>query len=744
MAMRSVLRNLSGARSSAAAIAQAAAAHDKGGNPSSLSGDERLQMLDAIEEEGIAWFWATNAENHLTYLSASAARHLGEDVRIFGQPLGQIMETVGEDEENGPERSLNFLLTAHQKFADITVRLETGQGPVWWSLTGRPHFGENREFLGYRGSAKDISELFQQRRDASRLAQFDALTGLANRHRMSRRLATILASCRASKRSCAMLMLDLDRFKQVNDTLGHPAGDDLLKQVAQRLRRVITENAEIGRLGGDEFQIILPDIDDRGRLGELAHRIIQMISQPYSIEDSRAIIGTSVGIAIAPYDGLEPDDLTKAADLALYASKDGGRGRYRFYSNDLKDSAQERREIEEDLRGALARGELELHYQPVVRAADHMLSGFEAQIRWNHPERGYVSPAQFLPVAEDSGLASPIGAWAIRQACEDAAHWPGSLRVSINVSEQQFNSEELASIVAKSLGATGLMPERLELEIAESVFMGDVELVDRIFSQLKKLGVRLALDEFGTGNSSLSYLRKTPFDCIKIHPSFVRECTETGSPNAAIIAAIVSLANALGMETTAEGVEAMDELELVCDRGATNIQGFVYSRAMPQADVLDKVGSGDLRFEPSGPPMHRAERRTVYRRIGVIHENHRYEAVLRNLSRTGARIDGLLDVPVGTELVLDLGEGQLVVATVRRSQDATQGLEFETPLISNGSDGLCTRYRISPYALAAAGMPLRSLPPGDYPLIGNGQNGQPAGRPRFMQVDLSAASGRAA
>jgi hypothetical protein len=263
-----------------------------------------------------------------------------------------------------------------------------------------------------------------------------------------------------------------------------------------------------------------------------------------------------------------------------------------------------------------------------------------------------------------------------------------------------------------------------------------------MFARLKKIGVKLSLDDFGTGYSSLGYLRRAPFDKIKIDQSFVRGCTESDNSNSAIIAAIVSLAEALDMDTTAEGVEAMDELELVRKRGARTVQGFIYSRAVPQDQVLEKLADGNFTYEPAGPAKQRSQRRTVFRRIGVIHEDHRYDAVMRNLSATGAMIEGLLDVPVGTDLVLDLGEGQLAVGTVRRSQDASQGIEFETPLISDGADGLCTRHRISPYVLAAAGMPLTSLPSGQYPLM-NGKHSS-SSRPRFMQVDVQMGASRAA
>ncbi|MEO6152572.1 MAG: EAL domain-containing protein [Croceibacterium sp.] len=626
--------------------------------------------------------------------------------------------------------------------AILTVRIDHGDLQLFWALTGKPHFGPDNQYLGYRGSAKDISNVYEQQRDASRLAQYDSLTGLANRHRMLKRLTATLTAYKAAKRSCALVMLDLDRFKQVNDTLGHPAGDDLLKQVSQRLTRIVPAGSEIGRLGGDEFQVILPDLDDRGKLGDLAQRMIQMISQPYSIEGSRAIIGTSVGIAIAPYDGIEPDELIKSADLALYAAKGGGRGQYRFYSNDLKDSAHEQRAIEEDLRDALARGELEMHYQPVVRASDNMVTGFEALMRWNHPDRGAISPSVFIPIAEETSLIVPLGEWALRQACADAAKWPGDLWVAVNVSAQQFTSDTLPMIVTNALASSGLNPRRLELEITESVFMGDAFAVEKMFARLKSIGVKLSLDDFGTGYSSLGYLRKAPFDKIKIDQGFVRGCTEPDNANSAIITAIVSLASALNMVTTAEGVETMDELALVRELGTTNVQGFIFARAVPHDEVLSKLESGDLKYEANGPDKHRSERRTLFRRIGVIHEDHRYEVVLRNLSRTGCMIEGLLDVPLATELVVDFGEGQLAVGVVRRTREATQGLEFETPLISDGADGLCTRHRISPYVLAAHGMPLQSLPAGHYALPP--REGGSAGRPQFMQVDVQMSSKRAA
>ncbi len=705
----------------------------------------RVELLDNFEELRLGWFWATDAKGRMIYLSESATQVIGGATEsVIGKALGELFVPDRHDDPDKAERPLPFLISARHSFSDLPARLAIADGKeeYWWSITGKPHFDAEGNFLGYRGAAKDITLTRERERDASRLAQYDTLTGLANRHRMERRLKATLTAYKAAKRSCALLMMDLDRFKQVNDTLGHPAGDELLKQVAQRLGKVIGSEGEIGRLGGDEFQVILPDIDDRGRLGDLSQRLIQMISQPYSIDGNRAIIGASVGIAIAPYDGVEADDLVSSADLALYAAKGGGRGQFRFYSSELKAGARLRKQVEEDLRDAIQQDELDMYYQPLVEAGTGLVRGFEALMRWNHRENGWISPGTFIPIAEETGVINDLGDWALQRACRDAKDWPGELTVSVNVSAVQFSNVDFSSNVQRILEITGLPASQLVLEITESVFMADPHATQRMFEKLKQLGVGLALDDFGTGYSSMSYLSRAPFDKIKIDQSFVRGATEDGNNNAAIISAIVGLAKALGMETVAEGVEAQDELDLVTSHGATLIQGYVYAKALPQSEVMERLEQGGLQYEVVGPSKHRAERKTVFRRIGVIHEDHRYEAMLRNLSRTGAMIEGILNIPKGTELVLDLGEGQLVVARVRRSRDAVQGLEFETALVSDGSDGLCTRHRISPYSLAAAGMPLQALPPGYYPLVNNDRQDGQKSRPQFMEVQTSFSSKR--
>ena len=713
--------------------------------PSPLPGSpaeqrQALRLLHDYENSGLGWFWSTGADGCINYISDCVAERLGRKrEELLGQPFHSLF-ILDRDDDDHVERTLPLILSARKTFAELAVRAAVEGDETWWSISGRPQVTSGGDFLGYYGNGLDVTESRRSQKDASRLAQYDSLTGLANRHRMSKRLIATLKAYAAAKRVCAVLMIDLDRFKAVNDSLGHQAGDELLKQVAQRLGRVVTETGcEIGRLGGDEFQIMLPDIDDRGRLGEIAKTVITMISQPYSIEGSRCVIGASVGIAIAPYDGIHHEELVRSADLALYASKAGGRGQFRFYSSDLHDEAERRRRLEEDLRDALAHDQLSLVYQPVVETKTNKVVGLEALMRWAHPELGEVPPALFIPIAEECNLIGAMGDWALRQACGEAAQWPGRVRVAVNVSPAQFANAGFSNVVTQALAASGLHPERLELELTESIFLNDGQATDEMFTALKMLGVRLALDDFGTGYSSLGYLKKAPFDKIKIDQGFIRGVTEPGSRNVAIIKSIVSLAEALDMDTTAEGIEAHDELAMMKKLGVNQIQGYIYARPVSFDEVHEAMATGEWTIEPEGPSKYRQERRTVLRKVGLIHEDHRYEVTMRNLSRTGAMVEGLVDVPLGTPFVVDFGEGQLAVGVVRRSAGSMQGLEFEAPLVDDGAGGLCTRHRVSPYVLAQAGMPLQALPTGSYPMQLMQQPGAALSMPKFGQVDLSKA-----
>ncbi len=702
--------------------------------------ERRASLLGSLEAAELGWFWASDGSGRLIYMSDPAAKRIAENPEnLIGKLISEIFLDDDEADSNERQRPLKFQFAARNSLRPTAVKIECEDRTVFWEIAGAPRLSGDGDFQGYHGIARDVTATVAKQRDEDKLSRFDSLTGLLNRYRITHKLATTMTSFKQLGRCCATMLLDLDRFKQVNDTLGHPAGDELLKQVAARLTRIVGDKGEIGRLGGDEFQVVLPDIDDRGELGDLADRIIQMLSQPYSINGSRAIIGCSVGVAISPFDGDEAEALVKAADLALYSAKGGGRGQFRFYSDDLRDQASHRHQIEEDLRDAIAKNELEMHYQPIVRAGEHDVACVEALMRWSHSERGMISPADFIPVAEEVGIIRELGEFAIEEVCRTVADWNTHICAAINVSAVQFASDNLIDVVRNAINRTGVKPEQVELEITESVFVGDVDRALRLFAELKKLGVRLALDDFGTGYSSLSYLREAPFDKIKIDQCFVRGCTDQDSNNAAIVAAVVSLAKAMKMQTVAEGVETKDEMTAVTELGVTHLQGALFSRAIPASDFEERLRSGDLVFQPLGPEKFRADRRTEFRKINLYHENAQYRVVLRNLSRTGAKIEGLLDVPLGTEFVLDLGGGQLIVATVRRSEGFSQGLEFEQALVSDGADGLCTRHRVSPYQLDQAVNSFEDFSNQMLATLTNSAKGN--ARKSFMEVDVSATRG---
>jgi diguanylate cyclase (GGDEF)-like protein/PAS domain S-box-containing protein len=635
-------------------------------------------ILRSFEETGQGWFWETDRRGLITYISPKAAMALGKTTEeIVSRPLSEIVDpTQGAADA---ERTLAFHLSARSAFHDVEVRAATAGDERWWALTGRPVYDSYKNFCGFRGHGTDLTEKRRSEQQVSRLAHYDSLTGLANRVQMSQALEQILAAPSGRERACAVLMLDLDRFKHVNDTLGHPAGDALLKQVAQRLERAIGGAGRCGRLGGDEFQVIVPGHQDRNMLGHMAQEIINSLSQPYSITGQSVVIGASVGIALAPEHGANSDELIRNVDLALYAAKDAGRGVFRFYAEDLHAAAEERAELEQDLREAITKGELELYYQPVVYAADEKIVGFEALMRWNHPKRGWISPAKFVPIAEDAGLIDRMGQWALRTACADLARWPRSIRCAVNVSALQFANPELPTIVANALAHAGVAPSRLELEITESVFLNDNSGTDAMFKALKRVGVRLALDDFGTGYSSLGYLKKAPFDKIKIDRSFVQGATEEGSRNGAIIASITQLAEALHMDTTAEGVETLDELELVRLLGCSHIQGYIYFKPMNASDATALV-SGDLVAEADGPQCARAPRQNLLRKVAVVHNGNRLNATLRNISESGAMIEGLWNMPAGSALRIEFSADKSVTAQVRWSRENRVGVEFHAPL----------------------------------------------------------------
>ncbi|MGC1270699.1 MAG: EAL domain-containing protein [Croceibacterium sp.] len=635
-------------------------------------------ILADYEETRQGWFWETDRRGLLTYVSSPAAKAIGRSQQsLIGQPLVQLFD-LGDTGQEG-ERTLMFHLSARSSFQELAVRAASDRDVRWWSVSGRPVYDSFANFVGFRGSGTDLTERKRSQEQATRLARYDSLTGLANRLEMSQALEKILASPREASRACAVLLLDLDRFKQVNDTMGHPAGDALLKQVAQRLERAVGKMGQVGRLGGDEFKAVLPGRIERRVLADLATEIIHSLSQPYSIDGQRVIIGASVGIAVAPDDGTTSEELIRNADLALYAAKDGGRGRHHFYAQDLHAEAEARSQLEEDLRDAITQGNLQLFYQPVVSMATEQITGFEALLRWQHPEKGWINPQKFVQTAEDSGLIMQIGEWALRTACRNLATWPEEVLVAVNVSPLQFANPQLPAIVTSAIAQAGVDPSRLELEITESVFLDDNAGTDAMFAALKAIGVRLALDDFGTGYSSLGYLKKAPFDKIKIDQSFVRGATQPDSRNGAIIASITSLAHALGMDTTAEGVETMDELDLVRMQGCTHVQGYIYERALSAEAASERLLTG-LGAVARGPRSARAPRQKMLRKVVMDHHGQLYNGTIRNISDTGALLEGLWNVPVGTIFQVDLSDSHRVTCTTRWCLDDRMGVEFTHPL----------------------------------------------------------------
>lgn len=642
-------------------------------------------ILRDYEETGQGWFWETNRRGQLNYLSPTVADTVGRrHEELLGKPFLDLFDLCDLAEEG--ERTLTFHLAARSSFQELAIRVAIAGEERWWSVSGRPLYDDFHNFVGFCGSGTDLTEKRLSEESASRLAHYDSLTGLANRFQMAKSLGKILDAPQERQRDCAVLLLDLDRFKDVNDTLGHPAGDALLKQVSQRLETVVGAMGRVGRVGGDEFKVVIPGSVERHRLGELSQEIIHSLSQRYLIEGQKVSIGVSIGIAVSPDDGVTSEALIRNADLALYAAKGNGRGRSHFYSNNLHSAAEERVALESDLRDAIAQGALELYYQPVVHLATERITGFEALLRWNHPTKGWLSPDIFIPIAEDTGLIPAIGEWAIRTACQELARWPEDVRCAVNVSALQFSNPQLPAIVTHALAQAGVAPSRLELEITESVFLNDQKGTDAMFAALKAVGVRLALDDFGTGYSSLGYLKKAPFDKIKIDQSFVRGVTEPGSRNGAIIASITNLAQALGMDTTAEGVETIDELDLVRKHGCSHVQGHIYEEPLCADQAHARLASGQS-IVAAGPKSARPPRVTVLRKVVLENDGNVYSGTIRNISAQGILIEGLSGVPEGTTFEIAISDSITLTATCRWSEGARMGVELSAAL-ERDADGV--------------------------------------------------------
>ncbi|MBB3033262.1 putative bifunctional diguanylate cyclase/phosphodiesterase [Alteriqipengyuania lutimaris] len=552
-------------------------------------------LLREFEENEADWLWQIDKSRRVRSVSPRFAYALGQRASdLESQPFFELIS--GEQWESG-----NFAPSLHQladrirdreSFSNLLVEVKVAGAARWWELSGTPILGEKGEYLGYRGVGSDVTEQRNSSEKIAYLARYDTLTGLPNRIMLHEELGNAMEEARRWRRRCAFIMVDLDRFKAVNDSLGHQVGDRLLEEVSQRLGEIGCDNAVCFRLGGDEFGIVIRDASEHGLIDHIARTVIERLSRPYEIDRHTVFVGASAGSALAPGDGKTVEELMRNADLALYRAKDDGRGVHYAYEPSLHANAEERRQLELSLRKAIEKDELLLHFQPVVDATSEEVVGFEALVRWQSEDHGFVSPGKFIPVAEDTRLIVPIGTWVMQRACAEAMAWPSHVKVNINVSPEQLVEPDFVDTVVEALSRSGLDPTRLEIEVTESIFLSDAEVAREALSRVMALGCQVALDDFGTGYSSLGYLRKLKFSTIKVDRSFVQGAAQGSSESLAIVRAVVAMAQSLEMKTTAEGVETEEEATLVRRMGCDRIQGFYFGRPMTSVDARSLFDGG--------------------------------------------------------------------------------------------------------------------------------------------------------
>ncbi|NML73218.1 EAL domain-containing protein [Rhizobium sp. S-51] len=558
-----------------------------------LAADEQRDviglLLNDFEENAADWLWGLDRNLLLRRASPRFFEEVatGED-KVYGRPLWEVMPFMDNGRRfltdvHGSDE-LRRILHDHAPFRDFEICVVRDGELGVWSLSAKPVFDGNGAFVGFRGVGRDVTQAREARGRIEYMARHDSLTDVGNRVLLNEDLGRALSRLERFNEGFAVLLLDLDRFKQVNDTHGHGAGDELLREVATTLKALCGEGDTIARLGGDEFAIIRAVRDDPRAAAELADRVVNALSQPFVLASGTARIGVSVGIACAPIDGRNADTLIRHADLALYRAKGDGRNRYRFFDTSLDAAARRRNALEQELRAAVAADALSLHFQPLVDSRSGEIVCAEALLRWNHPSLGSVSPAEFIPIAEDIGLIGRIGTWVIRKGCETATAWPETVRLAVNLSPRQFGTPGLFTMIESTLRECGLPPRRLELEVTESLLLNSDSAVESTLAAIKGLGVRIALDDFGTGYSSLSYLRRYRFDKLKIDQSFISDI-ETNADSRAIVDAVIRLGRDLGVSLAAEGVETSGQYELLRRLGCGEIQGYLVGKPMPAAEL---------------------------------------------------------------------------------------------------------------------------------------------------------------
>jgi diguanylate cyclase (GGDEF)-like protein len=546
-------------------------------------------LLKDFEESASDWLWETDAQG--TMVRGAQRFHDATGVAIA------IMEKIGNLEGFNELRKVTqvtgkgftkFLqsIKSRAQFNDLEINIKDANNTeVWFNLSGKPLLDNDGAFIGYRGVASNITNDKISNERIAFLAHNDALTGLVNRAHFSQAIERCFDNRRLSGTAkFSIFYLDLDGFKLINDTKGHKVGDELLVEVGVRLKKALRENDVVARLGGDEFAIMLRNDISMQSLALLAEKIIDAIKVPFEIDGHIVTVGVSIGIAIAPKDGADVETILNSADLGLYRAKEEGKGTFRFFETTMDDIVRDRRILEQELRGALAGGQFELHFQPLVSAIDDTTSGFEALIRWNHPTRGQVPPSDFIHLCEKTGLICEIGDWVLMEACTTAATWPEHMTISVNLSPQQFHNRRIVSATRKALELTGLAPNRLELEITEGLFVENTEEALLALNDLKALGVMTSLDDFGTGYSSLSYLLKFPFDKLKIDQSFIKSI-EKDKTARDILETIAQLGKILNLSVTAEGVENADQALFLSTMACNQMQGFHFGRPIPSAHI---------------------------------------------------------------------------------------------------------------------------------------------------------------
>jgi diguanylate cyclase (GGDEF)-like protein/PAS domain S-box-containing protein len=545
--------------------------------------NETIQLLlNQYDEEGSDWLFETDCEGRFINPSERFCRAAGLSRReLTGLRFSALMEM------SDARDAYLEMVKSQQPVRDLAVPVTVGGRRHWWSLSIRPVQDEEGNAYAWRGFVADVTKAREAEDKVAYLAHYDPLTGLPNRNLFGATLAQALTRRREGER-VAVIQVDLSQFKEVNEMHGHEIGDHVLIDTALALKSVVPANATVARLGGDEFAIVLEQMRDPESITRIARSIGNNLRQPVTIDGQQFQIGARIGLSVAPDNGEAMDDILRAANHALHDAKTKGRNALSSFDPAMKEQIQTRRMLEQDLRKALVKGELEVHYQALVAADSGIAVGYEALLRWRHPERGMISPVDFIPIAEENGQIIPIGAWVLREALTEAATWPEDIFISINLSPVQMKDPKLVSNIFMALSASGVCPSRVELEITESVLLTDNEENLALLHKIRDLGVKIVMDDFGTGYSSLSYLRAFPFDKIKIDRCFVTDLAEK-SDSQAIVSAVIKLAEELGMCTLAEGVENIEQLDRLRRTGCEQVQGFLFSRARPSSELEHKI-----------------------------------------------------------------------------------------------------------------------------------------------------------